>query len=69
VFAMSTRSTNFISPAQREKIADALSRAAVARRRANGATRGLKKMLAGLTNPQEDRPEAQEPLAPPPPAS
>jgi hypothetical protein len=60
---MSTRSTNFISPAQREKIADALSRAAAARRRANGATRGLKKMLAGLAKSPEDAPE------PPPPES
>jgi hypothetical protein len=58
---MSTRSTNFISPAQREKIADALSRAAAARRRGNGATRGLKKMLAGLAKSQSDGPDAPEP--------
>jgi hypothetical protein len=51
---MSTRSTNFISPAQREKIVDALDRAAAARRRANGATRGLKKMLAGLAKSADD---------------
>ena len=58
---MSTRSTNFISPAQREKIADALDRAATARRRANGATRGLKKMLAGLAKSDEDLPEPPQP--------
>ena len=66
---MSTRSTNFISPAQREKIAEALDRAAAARRRANGATRGLKKMLAGLTKSDDDlslppsRKESEQPDA------
>jgi hypothetical protein len=61
---MSTRPTNFISPAQREKIIDALSRAAAARRRANGATRRLKKILANLAKSQEEAPDL-----PPPPAS
>ena len=59
---MSTRSTNFISPTQREKIADALDRAATARRRANGATRGLKKMLAGLS-PAPSCKESEQPDA------
>jgi hypothetical protein len=63
---MSTRPTNFISPAQREKITDALSRAAAARRRANGATHGLKKMLANLAKSQEEAPDTP---SPPPPAS
>ena len=66
---MSTRSSNFISPSQREKIADALGRAATARRRANGATRGLKNMLAGLARSQKEGQDAPEPLASPPPAS
>jgi hypothetical protein len=63
---MSTRPSHFISPAQREKITDALSRAAAARRRANGATRGLKKMLANLAKSQEEAANTPEP---PPPVS
>jgi hypothetical protein len=53
-----SRSSNVISAAQREKIAEALSRAAAARRRANGATRGLRKMLEGL--PPASRAEQAE---------
>jgi hypothetical protein len=63
---MTRRPSIFISPAQQEKITDALSRAAAARRRANGATRGLKKILANLTKSPEEAPDTPEP---PPPAS
>ena len=56
---MSAQPPNFMSRAQRQKIAEAVNHAAEARRRANSATRSLTKMLAGFAKSDKDATERQ----------